>query len=1011
MESQHDEAHLGIKLTKAPPRWLFFAVFAISGFSGLIYESIWSHYLKLFLGHAAYAQSLVLMIFMGGLALGSWLTARFSGRLRTPILAYALVEAVIGIAALLFHESFVALSDGFYFSLLPALETPMLAGLLKWLAASLLILPQSVLLGTTFPLMATGMLRRYPQGQGSSLATLYFTNSLGAAVGVLVSGFLLIGLVGLPGTIMTAGLLNLALALIVFILVRLDPEPRHEFKAEPRQPKDKHEPDALVVLFFVAAGITGAASFIYEIAWLRMLSLVLGATTHSFELMLSAFITGLALGGLWIKRRIDSLGDPVRFAGWVQVIMGLFAIATVPLYIQTFDWMAALLSGLARSDAGYGLFTGVSHLIALAVMLPTTFMAGMTLPLFTHVLMKGRQGERAVGRVYAANTVGAIAGVLFAVHVGLPLLGLKFLIAFGAVLDIVLGIVLLRRFEQNQRYAPGTSPALRAGLMGGVTIALVVSLIELEPRRLSSGVYRYNFAELEETDRILYYRDGKTASIALVAQGSRVSITTNGKPDAAIEMDPDKPRAPDEITMFMAAAIPLAYKPDARRVANIGLGSGITTHTFLGSESIELVDTIEIEVTVTEAARGFGVRVERAFLDPRSRIHIEDAKTFFSLQNEQYDIIVAEPSNPWVSGVASLFSREFYRALPMYLSDDGIFVQWLQLYEFNDELVISVLRALSESFEDYAIYNTDDTNVLIVAKPEGRLAAPDFNRVLGGRLRSEGELVGLNSEADFLVRLTGSPEILRGLLDYSGTPANSDYFPFLDLNAGLARYKQEVATLFYRWSVSALPLLEMSGASRFDFSAVTPDPHFQRTMAIGRARQLRRLVSSEVESEAAPGIAAPGLAITALRLLGRDCQVGEYEDDWLLAIQTVVDSTLATSDSESALTMLETIYPSSCRGEEGRLAAWYDLYLAIAARDAARMAASAEIVLERDQDADANRRLYAYTAALLGHLADGEARRVIELWDQRTALLRGSVMTPEIELIVRMAQSSLLVSR
>ncbi len=451
----------GIKLAAGAPRWLYFAIFAISGFSGLIYESIWSHYLKLFLGHAAYAQSLVLMIFMGGLAAGSWLAARYSERWRAPILFYAIVEGVIGVIALVFHDAFVSVSDAFYFSILPGMESPALGNALKWTAAAALIVPQSVLLGMTFPLMSTGILRRFPEQPGSSLAMLYFTNSIGAAIGVLASGFWLIGMVGLPGTIMTAGLLNIGLALAVWMLVKLDPKPI----ASPIMPDTQSVGtggDALAALFFFSAAVTGASSFMYEIGWIRMLSLVLGSTTHSFELMLSAFITGLALGGLWIKRRIDRLQNPVRFCGWVQVLMGVLAIATVPLYVQTFDWMAEALSGLQQNGAGYTLFTLFSHGLALLVMVPTTFLAGMTLPLFTHVLMRGRRGERAIGRVYAANTVGAIAGVLFAVHIGLPMLGLKSLIALGAGLDVVLGLMLLYRAGERRT----ARPLIPAALLG-----------------------------------------------------------------------------------------------------------------------------------------------------------------------------------------------------------------------------------------------------------------------------------------------------------------------------------------------------------------------------------------------------------------------------------------------------------------------------------------------------------------------------------------------------------------
>src|SRR5262249_45253573 len=161
----------------------------------------------------------------------------------------------------------------------------------------------------------------------------------------------------------------------------------------------------------------------YEIAWIRMLALVLGSSFHAFELMLSAFITGLALGGLWIRRRIDRIADPVRFAGLVQVFMGLAALATVFVYHWTFDWMAWALSVLQRKESAYPLFNLFSHALAFAVMLPATFLAGMTLPLFTHVLLRAGRGERAIAQVYASPTLGSSQGASGAVHRRIPGIG------------------------------------------------------------------------------------------------------------------------------------------------------------------------------------------------------------------------------------------------------------------------------------------------------------------------------------------------------------------------------------------------------------------------------------------------------------------------------------------------------------------------------------------------------------------------------------------------------------
>ncbi|HEY6721401.1 MAG TPA: hypothetical protein VI363_07165 [Burkholderiales bacterium] len=270
------------------PRSVFFLLFTVSGFAGLIYESVWSHYLKLFLGHAAYAQALVLALFMGGMAIGSWLCSRGSAGWGNLLRGYALAEGLIGLAALSFHPIFVAATDAAYTSILPALGGEIPAMLFKWTLAGLLILPQSVLLGMTFPLMSAGLIRRYPAAPGESLAMLYFTNSLGAAIGVLTSGFVMIDRLGLPGTVQTAGALNLALAAVVWLLARGTERPMGDSTdAGP-------EGSSPVRLFLAVALLTGAASFIFEIGWIRMLSLVLGSSTHSFELMLSAFILGIA---------------------------------------------------------------------------------------------------------------------------------------------------------------------------------------------------------------------------------------------------------------------------------------------------------------------------------------------------------------------------------------------------------------------------------------------------------------------------------------------------------------------------------------------------------------------------------------------------------------------------------------------------------------------------------------------------------------------------------------------
>ena len=990
------------------PRSLYFLIFAVSGFSGLIYESIWSHYLKLFLGHAAYAQSLVLIIFMGGMALGSFIASRFSAKSKSPLLVYAGIELIVGLAALLFHDLFTSLIGVFYASVLPSMGSPAAGAILKWLAASVLIMPQSVLLGMTFPLMSAGIIRRYPDTPGSSIAMLYFTNSIGAAIGVLASGFWLIKLVGLPGTIFTAGLLNIFLAVIVWVLFRLDPSPY----TTPIVPeKSAGKLSSLKQLFLFAAFITGAASFIYEISWIRMLSLVLGATTHSFELMLSAFITGLAFGGLWIKKRIDRISSPVRFSGYVQLVMGILALLTIPVYIWSFQWMEWLLLALDSTDAGYAGYSLASHAIALSVMLPTTFMAGMTLPLFTFVLIRKGDGERSIGQIYAANTIGAIAGVLAAVHIGLPVLGLKNLIVAGAALDIGLGILLLSR-EPVKRFR---NIELTAGALIGIgAVALTIGVVDIDKKLLVSGVYRSGTVVAADDSEVVYYQDGKTASVSLLATpNGMVVLATNGKPDASIRLDPSQPYSDDEVTMVIAGALPLAYMPDAKQVANIGMGSGLTTHVMLGHEGIEKIDTIEIESAMVEAAHGYGKFVERAYKDPRSEIHIEDAKAFFSLHNSVYDIIVAEPSNPWVSGVASLFSTEFYRTIKQHLRDDGLFVQWIQLYEFNDELAVSILKALSENFSDYVVYTTDSANILLVAKKEGELPKPDWTALFASGLAKDLARIDVNSESDLLVRKIIDRDSLVPFLNASLVPANSDYFPYVDLNAGRARYKSSQSRLFVAWMVPPLPIIEMLTGERVHFGGLTGVSTLMRVEAHQNAMWMLERLVENISPEVLDGDGEnvwPHLKyLTELHHSADESCVFEHDPQkFLFSIHDIMSATLAVLDADQGLSLVGAIANSDCILQKDKeMLMWMDLYRAVAQRDAERMSAAAHRMLADEQSTPLKIKDYVLAAAMLGDIVAGRPESAIEAWSSHEETVFADRKLPEyVKLISTIAVDS-----
>lgn len=836
------------------PRHGLLAIFVLSGFAGLIYQSIWSHYLGLFLGHAAYAQALVLAIFMGGMAAGSAWIAHAGRRWRNLIRGYAIIEGIIGILGLLFHWIFTNTATLSYDWLIPALNTPWAITLARWIVAALLILPQTILLGMTFPLMSGGLIRRYPGSEGNLLGGLYFTNSIGAAIGALVAVFVLLPWVGLPGAMVTAGILNFVVAALALWLAR-EPEPAPRataIRANTPEQSLRHNPLLRTVLFGTA--LSGAASFAYEIIWIRMLSMAVGSTMHAFELMLASFIAGIALGGLWVRKQADKATSPLRLVGWMQVFMGVAALASLAVYANAFAWVGWLMQALAKTEGGYTLFNLGTATIAIAIMLPAAFFAGTTLPLFTVALLREGQGERAIGRVYAWNTLGSIIGVFATIHLLIPALGLKLSLCIAALVDIAIGLFLLRIHANEQR------TMLRFGLAAGLSaLALLMAVrIPFDPMTTASGVFRHGRTSLLPGDQLLYYKDGKTASVSSVlSRYGTINIATNGKPDAAIQMLSDKEPADDEPTMVMAATLPLAMLDTPRHVGVIGFGSGLTTHTLLGDHRLDRVDTIEIEPAMIEGARAFGPRVERAYTDPRSHLVIDDAKSYFAGQKNKYDIIISEPSNPWISGVGALFSKEFYQFVPRHLKDNGIFVQWVQLYEIDDRLVASILAGLSTSFSDYGAWLSNSSDLLIVATKNGALPAIDAQRLLTSpALKPELERLYLGSTQRLNFRKIANADLLRGISrHYAGLPANSDFYPVLSLHAPKARYMSSTAegtlTLPFHFPI----LLETLGIRQPMPPDVQPSPydHFIADTYTLRARALAAFMRGDPPPESMEG--------------------------------------------------------------------------------------------------------------------------------------------------------------
>jgi len=751
---------------------LIYLLFALSGISGLIYEGTWARYLKLFLGHSSYGQILTLCIYMGGLALGSFIAGKLTARIKRPLLAYGVIELFIGFGGMFYHPLYIFATNLFYDS---DWSRTVNAESVKIVIATFSTLPVAILLGMTFPFIAAGLSRRDGDSGKTSLPLLYFTNSLGACFGILFASYILIPSLGNANTLRIAGIINFTLFIFFFRIGKnVDAGLRTDCDAQKGQPRG-----VAPTWWLLFSAITGMTSFIYEIVWIRLLSLLMGSSSHSFDQMLSAFILGLALGGLACRRLLAKNFEPLKLLAFAQILMAFFAVCTLYFHVPFWAAMNEAHQIFNQTATGYVFWSVFKYALAVLWMVPTSFFCGMTLPVLTYFLIKKTGSEGYVGSVYGWNTIGAIVGSVGTGLLLLPLFQLKGALLIGVFLDLILGMVILFRFFPDYRK--------NVAFILVCVLAFFPSLfMNFSPERISSGIFR-SYRVLKDKEDI-YVRSGKTATISLHETDGGVYVKTNGKADASLAKDRTKPISGDELTQSATAFMSMAMRNEPYKAAMVGLGSGMGSHYLLADPLLERLDCIEIEEEMIKFAKeGFYPYNYRSFDDPRMFLHIGDARTFFHTQNLSYDLIVSVPSNPWVSGVASLFSLEFYHHIKRYLNPGGQLVQWLQLYEFNNELLLHIIRALDESFKYVSVYRApEEPDVVIIASDE-----PVFQKHID-RLRTDPELAYefetihlpwyFFGEQNFLFNAASVRPVLKMV------EANSEYIPVVDNKAEQARY-------------------------------------------------------------------------------------------------------------------------------------------------------------------------------------------------------------------------------
>ena len=693
-------------------------LFVISGALGLIYQIVWFKYLSLFLGNTTYAQTIVLATFMGGLAIGSAWWGRKVDHTEHPLRLYAFLELGIGIYCLL-YPNFLELLKSVFLTIVVSSQLPSdgtVVLLLKFLTSLCSLLIPTILMGGTLPILVRFISHKLEES-GRNIAVLYFLNSFGAVVGSLLAGFFFIRILGLSTTIYSAAVVNLFIGSLAIVLSVVRTE-RASTTA-----KETDKPEILfsrieVIIAIVVAGISGLAAMIYEVTWVRLLIPVLGSSTYSFSLMLVTFISGITIGSFIVSSIIQRVKNLSALLAWCQSGIVLSMLATIPLYARIPYEFWNVASFLTRSDATYPIFLAIQFLFCFVLMIVPTIFLGMSLPVATRIASRSIHVlGKSVGNIFAVNTLGTVIGSLLAGLVLIPLIGVKHAIEVGIGCNLLAALLVL--------LFTGSVPrrlifiALSIIVCAGGSYSIFVP--SWNSGEMLSGVFRKihsgtslpisysDFVDREKMTKVLYYKEGTTATIGVIEElfenEPQSVLIVNGKADASSKGDLP--------TQVLLGQLPCLLHQNPQNALVIGLGSGVTLGSIL-NHPVKHADCVEISREVVEASSYFDEANHRPLSDPRTKLFIEDALAFLKITPRLYDIIVSEPSNPWIAGIGNLYTTDFFEVCKRRMNTGGLMVQWFHLYEMNDDLFKLVVRTFQSSFKYVSIWQPISVDVIMI---------------------------------------------------------------------------------------------------------------------------------------------------------------------------------------------------------------------------------------------------------------------------------------------------------
>ena len=724
------------------------AFFFFSGAFSLVYELSWVRMLTFVFGSTVLSASTVVSVYMGGLGLGAWLAGRKSTRISRPVRTYGLIEISLAIYVLttpLLFSYVLPVFDKF------RPETVVELSLVRFAVSCALLLFPTLLMGATLPILAKNFAQHMQAT--SSTSDLYAINTIGAVVGTLVTGFVLLPALGVSTSIYSAGVANVLLGGAAIFLSA--GEQRVEVKSSTTRVP-------IPYAMLLAVMMAGFAALVSEIVWARVVALVLGPSVFAFTIVLGVFLFGLGFGALLAGRWVRSLSQQTAFD--LFFFLALLVGASIAVTSASFSYLPEFFrSNFWDQEFGEAFLTlrAFEVMIVATIMLLPTLLMGMLFPIALRaVSIDSTLIAPDVGRLYGANTIGTVVGAFLAGFFLIPMFGIRYTLGIAIVASTLSAMLSCYAGKRHVNQ-----------IVALATLALVLTLLPDWDRQLiSSAMYKYATTheqevtadELKNDRSLLYYRDGRSATVTVTQDIKTANrerfLATNGKIDGSSHFDMP--------TQRLLAHVPLLIHEGTKTVCVLGLGTGVTAGSATLYESVESVSVIEIEPAMVEGAAFFSEESHDVLTNDKVELHVTDGRLYLRQNPDSCDVVISEPSNPWISGTTYLFTKDFYELAAKSMKEKGAFAQWVQLYGLAPRSVKTLVRTFVSVFPHTMIFSTlKDVDILLLGfeEPTGIDIAGVYEKMAQPAIAADlsDQRVGVDSIYEFLARMRLGPEATR----------------------------------------------------------------------------------------------------------------------------------------------------------------------------------------------------------------------------------------------------------